>query len=72
MLGQLNWYITKIKAVITYRSETGVNTGGHNTELVNCFVCLGSGIVDDKSELSQIQMRLILANDCNNGKPEGV
>jgi hypothetical protein len=44
-------------------TDQGLNIGGKNTELVNSFVYLGSCIVDDKSELSHFQRRLIIAND---------
>lgn len=46
-----------------FNTGKGLNIGGHNTELVNNFVYLRSFTVDDKSELSHIQRRLILAND---------
>jgi hypothetical protein len=63
----LNRNTSKTKAMIMSHSEVNtdlsLNVGGHNTELVNSFVYLGSCVTDDKSELSEIQSRLILANN---------
>jgi hypothetical protein len=36
---------------------------GHNMELVNSFVYLGSCCMDGNNELPEIQRRLILANN---------
>ena len=59
--------ISKTKAMIMFQSKVNTdqcsNTGGHNTELVNSFVYLGSCIKDNYNKLSEIQRRLILANN---------
>jgi hypothetical protein len=58
--------ISKTKTMIMSHSKVNtdqcLNIGGHNIELVNSFVCLGSCIMDNNNELSEIQRRLILAN----------
>jgi hypothetical protein len=43
-------------------TDKGLNIGGQHTELVKNFVYLRSCVVDDKSALSHVQRRLILAN----------
>jgi hypothetical protein len=58
---------SKIKVMIMSCSKVNadqcLNVGGHSIELVNSFVYLGSCITDDNNELSEIQRRLILANN---------
>jgi hypothetical protein len=55
---------SKTKAMIMSDSKVNidqcVNIGRHNSELVNIFVYLGSCIMDDINELSEIQRRLII------------
>jgi hypothetical protein len=51
------------KVMIMSRSDPCLNTSGHNIELGNSFVYLGSSTTDDINEISYIPRRVILPNN---------
>jgi len=59
--------ISKTEAMIMPCSKINtdqcLNIVGHNIELVNSYVYLGSRIMDDNNKLPEVQRRLILANN---------